>query len=462
MHRSSTRFPQTFAVVVFLIIAALLNGVQAQAKDPLLFRIFLADGGALISYGEFARVAGRVLFAVPIGDVAGSDPKLQVLSLPESLVDWRHTEAYAEAVRGRRYADTRGETDYALLTAQVTAALNDIALAADPKRRLAMAVEARDNLAAWPSRNFGFKAADVAQLVSIFDDVISEMKAEAGEGQFDLSLVAMTLPPPPLPLLPPPDVRASLELAYQAALLAAEPAERTALLQAIAESLTSAPHTAPWAVGLRTRVSTTLALEQKVDRAYSSLVASTMKDANARAARGDVQGLRSIIARALRSDDTLGRTRPGEMAGLLATLDLRLEETQRLRLAQDARLMRRDVVRAYEQLIGSPRNRLAGFRKWLESIRSLAGPDPRFLRPLQDRAGLALSELATVVPPAEARTAHQLFAASLHMTRQAAALRSNAVSSNDIHIARDASSAAAGALTLGERALDELARLVKR
>ena len=74
-----------------------------------------------------------------------------------------------------------GENDFALLTGQVTVALNDIALTTDPARRLAMAQEARGNLAAWPSKNFGFKAAEVAQLVSIFDDVIAEMKAEAGQ-----------------------------------------------------------------------------------------------------------------------------------------------------------------------------------------------------------------------------------------------------------------------------------------
>jgi len=50
--------------------------------------------------------------------------------------------------------------------------------------------------------------------------------------------------------------------------------------------------------------------------------------------------------------------------------------------------------------------------------------------------------------------------AALHMTRQAAELRMNAVSSNDIKLAWDASAAAAGAINLGERAIDELQRLL--
>jgi hypothetical protein len=65
-----------------------------------------------------------------------------------------------------------------------------------------------------------------------------------------------------------------------------------------------------------------------------------------------------------------------------------------------------------------------------------------------------------VDPPAEAKAVHGLLSAALHLTRQAAALRTTAVSSNDIKIAWDASAAAAGAITLGERALDDLQRLI--
>ena len=460
MHLSSTRFPQAVAALLFLALVVLPGALGAQAPSALLFRIFLKDGGTLVSYGEFARVGGRVLIPVPVGDVA-AEPKLQVLSIDEALVDWAGTDAYAETLRAKRYAETSGENDFALLRGQVTIALNDIALTADPARRLAMAQEARGNLAAWPSKNFGFKTAEVAQLVSVFDDVIAEMKAEAGQkGAFDLSLVAMTLPPPPVPMLPTPDIRTSLELAFKAASLAAEPAERTALLQTLAESLAFAPKDALWAPALKRRVAALLATEQRADRAYAGLVTSTLKEANARAARGEVNSLQATIARALRADDALGRKRTGEMAGLLATLDLKLLEAQRVRLAQDAWLLRRDEIRQYEKRIENPLNRIDGFRKWLESIRALAGPDPRYLRPLDERAALALTELAAAAPPAEAQAAQQLFAASLQMTRQAAALRRKAVSSNDINIARDAASAATGALTLGVRATEELQRLL--
>jgi hypothetical protein len=141
MHRSSTAFPQRLILAVLLAVLATAGEIHAAAP-ALLFRIFLTEGGTLVSYGEFARVGDKVVFSVPIGDLT-AEPKLQVLTIAESLVDWDRTNRYAEAVRAKHYADTRGEQDFALLTGQVTAALNDIALTADPKRRLAMAQVAR-------------------------------------------------------------------------------------------------------------------------------------------------------------------------------------------------------------------------------------------------------------------------------------------------------------------------------
>jgi hypothetical protein len=170
--------------------------------------------------------------------------------------------------------------------------------------------------------------------------------------------------------------------------------------------------------------------------------------------------LQGLIARALQADQALGRRRPGEMSALLAELDSRLGEARRLRLARDAAALRLEAMKEYREQISAPLERLGQFRKWLENIRNLDGPDPKFLRPLDDRARLAHLELMLVVPPVEAQAVHGLLSAALHMTRQAASLRRNAVSSNDIRIAWDASAAAAGAITLGERAIDDLQRLI--
>ena len=458
MHRSSTSFPQRVILALLIALAAGIVDLRANA-GALLFRIFLKDGGTLVSYGEFARVGDRVVFSVPLGDVT-ADPQVQVLTIRESLVDWEQTDSYTAAVRAKHYAETRGEHDYALLTGQVTAALNEIALTPDPKRRLAMAEEARRSLAGWPAANHGYKAADVAQLVAIFDDVIAELRVEAGAKNFDLSLVANTLPPPPVELLAPPDIRGSFELAYRSAMLASDPAERTSLLKTLADSIAYAPRSAAWAMPLRRQIAAALSAELAADNNYRALTASTLRSAAALGGRADVVGLQALIARALRSDEAFGRKRPGEMAALLAALDLKLDEARKLRLARDAWAMRLAALKEYRARVEAPLERLESFRKWLESIRDLAGPDPKFLRPLTDRARLGHLELMAVQPPPEAQEVHGLIAAALHMTRQAAELRTNAISSNDIKIAWDASAAAAGALTLCERAVSELERLI--
>ena len=172
----------------------------------MLYRLFLMDGTTLISYGEFSRVADRVVFSIPLGATEEA-PALELVSIPEASVDWDRTDRYSEAVRAKRYAETQGENDFAGLSNRVAEALNQIALTGDPARRLAMAVEARGNLARWPAQNFGYRATDVAQLVGLLDEVISELRVAAGQTSFDLSLVANVTPTAPAELLPAPSFR---------------------------------------------------------------------------------------------------------------------------------------------------------------------------------------------------------------------------------------------------------------
>jgi hypothetical protein len=448
--------PSTWLLVVVALLFSTTHPARARAADAPLFRIFLMDGDALVSYGEFARVADRVVFSVPLDDNVET-PTLQVISIPQSSVDWRRTDEYAIAVRAKRYADTRGEEDFALLANRVTQALNDIALAPDAKRRVEMAEEARRNLAAWPAANYGYRAADVGQLVGMLDDVVAEMRVAAGMNQFDLSLVSNSTPASPVALLAAPDLQQSLEGAFRAALVTSEAADRIAMLRTLTRQLNTAPKAA-WTSSLAVKVSRALVAELQIEDAYAGLSRRALRHAAQRAANADVKGLQQVIATALAADDRLGRRRPGEMTGLLAALDIRLDEARRLRLARDSWVVRLADMKAYRAATEPPRDRMLGFRKWLIPIRDLAGPDPKFLRPLEERAAAALNELGAVTPPPELQAAHGLFAASLQMTRQAASLRRTALSSNNIKLAWDASAAAAGALMLAERAADELTR----
>ena len=97
--------------------------------------------------------------------------------------------------RARHYAKTRGESDFALLTGQVTAALNDIALNPDPAAASPWRRRPGGTLRPGPGQTSATRPRRFGQLVSILDDVIAEMRVDAGPG-IDFALVAMTEPPP--------------------------------------------------------------------------------------------------------------------------------------------------------------------------------------------------------------------------------------------------------------------------
>ncbi len=293
------------AFAALVCAAVLVNTSAARAASTSLYRIFLLDGTTLTSYGEFARVADRVVFSMPIGS-PGVAPDLQLVTIAQASVDWDRTDRYSESVRARRYAETRGEEDFALLTGRVVEALNQLALVKDPAERLAMAEEARRNLAQWPAQNYGYRARDVAQLSGSLDEVVSELRVAAGQSSFDLSLVANTTPPPPVELLPDPDFRESTEEAFAAARFTSEPTERISLLRAIVEALADPAADGGWAAALYARATTELTAELRTDKAYADLASTSIVAARAGAARGDVRGLQGIIERALTADDTLG------------------------------------------------------------------------------------------------------------------------------------------------------------
>jgi hypothetical protein len=437
-------------------VAIALACASPAAAESLLYRLFLIDGTALVSYGEFARVADRVVFSLPLGQAAES-PELQLVSIPESSVDWERTDQYSNAVRAQRYGETRGEEDFALLGGRVTEALNLIALTRDPARRLAMALEARGNLARWPAQNFGYGASNVAVLTGMLDEVISDLRLAAGQSSFDVSLTAITVSPS-VELLPAPDSRGMLEQAFAASAVTPEPAERVSLLRAVTEALREPATRGGWEAVLHARAATELAAELRIDRSYRELSASSIASAAPRAGRGDVAGVQAVLQSVLKADDRLGRRRPQETAALLALLDLRLDEARRVRLARDASIVRAQTFAAYRTAIGSPIGELRGSTRSLENIRELAGPSPRSLPRLEQRLVMARQRLAAITPPAGLDAAHSLFGAAFQMARRAVTTRQNAVSSKDMKLAWDAASAAAGALMLLDRAAEELDR----
>ncbi|CAN5494634.1 hypothetical protein BH23ACI1_BH23ACI1_15100 [soil metagenome] len=432
--------------------------VRAGAEEPLLFRIFLQDGSTLVSYGQFARVADRVVFSIPVG--AADDSNLQLVSIAESLVDWERTDDYTVAVRAAQFDATIGPEQFALLGNRVTEALTDIRLTADPARQLAMAQEARRNLGRWPLENYGYRADDVTRMVDLFDEVISELRIAAGQPGFELRLSANTTSPPRTPLLPPLDFRQSLEQAAALARLAADPGERVALLRAVAGALRPQVRAAQWAADLHGTVTVELAAELRIQRQYQDLVMRTTAVARARAARADVSGLLALTRATLQADDRLGRRRPQEMSALLSYLDVKLDEARDIQAAREVWAARRALFEDYRRNIVSPLEQLRGSRTWLAAVRDARGVEPAALERQERRTVMARRVLDNVPPPAELATVHTLYTTAFHMAHRAAASFRTGVSSNNAQLALDASSAAAGSLMLLAQADEELARLI--
>src|SRR5215213_2244219 len=63
---------------------------EGAGSEAVLYRVFLKDGGVLVSYGEFASVADKVVLSMPIGGTE-STPVLHLISIPENQVEWERT-----------------------------------------------------------------------------------------------------------------------------------------------------------------------------------------------------------------------------------------------------------------------------------------------------------------------------------------------------------------------------------
>lgn len=429
---------------------------QAVADQATLFRVFLRDGSTLVSYGEYARVADRVIVTLPLGATTVAAPDLEILSIPADTVDWEKTDAYADSARAARYAATTGPNDFALLNDAVTIALNEIAQAGEPARKVAMALQARQNVTKWASEHYGYRAADVARLATLFDAVIAETRRASGEANVDMSLVASLAAPPDAPLFPTPSAQETVEQALRAVTLAPDATERTSLLAAIERTLAGSAANEAWAMPLRTRVIAALEMERSTDRAYAALTHDALNAANRSAAIGDVTAVERAIRTLLKQDDKLGQRRPQEMAAVLATLDARLAAARQERLARDNRAARAAVLAQYRRAIAEPLSIMRRERAALDEIRRLAGPAPAQLSDLAFAVKRAQRLLDKITVPDEVTAAHSLLKNAVQLAARAAEGRQQAVLTRSMQTAQEASSAAAGALMLFDKATTDL------
>ena len=441
-------------VLTLLCLGVRGSGLAQVRADDSAFRVFLRDGTAVVSYGDFARVGDRLIFSMPLD---GAADELQLVDLPISSVDLPKTEQYAEAVRAARYATTFGEADYAALTATVARALNQVAATNDLFERLQIAERARGIVATWNRDHYGYRASDVQQLQGLLDELVSELRADAGVNQFDLNLVA-TVEAPKAVILPRPTPAEAIEQVLRVARATDIAADRAALLRAAARALDrpGAPGEAAWVKRTRASIDDAIAAELRADRGYRDLARTALARALAAASNADGPGVEAVLDDIRRRDERLGHKRPAEVAGLVNAVERHLESARRLRLARDRWQLQLPALRAYEDLARPAMQQLARARKPLDAIRRLSGPDPDVLPRLADRLG-RLSQLVTrISPPADVAAVHATLTSACQMALSSVTIRRTAIERADLQLAWDASSAAAGAMMLLAQARDGL------
>lgn len=442
-----------------LIVASLFSSPSAAQEAPsrVLFRVFLSDGRVLASYGEWARVDDRVIFSMPT-QMSRDPVELHLVTIPAGRVDWPRTEQYAESVRAAAYAASRGEADFTAFSSEVAKVLNEVAQITDPNVRLATAEQARRSLADWPGAHYGYRVGEVREALGVLDEVIAQLRVAIGQTRFDLTLSAnapLALPPPPP--LPAPSDAELVEQFVTAASLAETSAGKVTLLQTVLSLLDRAVGLLPetWADRIRRGANGDLESERRVDRDYEALRKSTLDAAAQAERRGDGREFERLRTRILKEDTRLGGQRPGDVASLIATLDLASLSSLE-RATQDQWKKRGPAFRRYRRSTNGSFSVFKDVARTLEQVKAMSGPAVTAIAPVAKRLARAGRSLAKVTPPPELLTGHSLVRSAWELAESALRLRVESVSSNSIDLARRASSAAAGALLLYERARADL------
>jgi hypothetical protein len=457
------RFSVTWVVACLLLwtpslpVAAANDATAATVTvggDVILFRLFLKDGSTVASYGEFVRVGDDVVVTMPLGSDP-TRPQLQLITVPAETVDWPRTDRYSASVRHHHYAATRGEDDFAVLSAEVAAVLNEIGFTSDRTKALQIADDARRMLAAWPAAHYGYRAEDVRDIIALIDEAAANIGG--GAAGLQLSLVALPVPIEVEPALAMPTPREQVRRLVTLA-DGAGPTERVALLRA-ALGVMGDPASGiadEESAALRTALETLIRREQDIDASYARVSERLVSRAQQAAARARVSDVERVIDAVTAEDEKLGRLRPQTVRALRAELDARLEAARDLRLRRDQWTTRRTVYRQYVERIGVQVSQLVKARSALDAIRRLSGPSPSRLRSLQRTLAGGVERLQDILPPEGLRASHDLLLAAWRFAQSAVDVRQQAIVSADLPTAWQASSAAAGSLMLLDRAQGEM------
>ena len=429
------------------------------AGEVTLFRLYLLDGTILTSYGEFARVDDSVIFSMPVGG-RPEEPRIQVTTVKAALIDWTRTDRYSASARYQRYAETRGEEDFRILSNEVALALNDIALSSNRQQALTLAEGVRRTVADWPRMHYGYRQSDVREIVAILDQAISSLRAAQGATSFELSLVAMADAPELEPVASMPNTRQQLDEMFHVASIS-KGAERVAVLQSALTLINEAAPTLSDASALKRTTETQIRQELTTDRKYAALSQKLVTQAKGYAARASISDIQRLVTRVPKEDAKLGAQRPEMVQALNSTLQSQLFAARRLRLQRDQWLLRQSAYREYQRSVGSSLRLLVKSQGSLDAIRTLEGPTPAQLIALRQQLSGGAERLQRMRTPDYLRSTHELLVGAWRFAENATRARYDAIEGANAAAAWEASSAAAGALMMLSRVQLEIRSLLE-
>ena len=298
----------------------------------------------------------------------------------------------------------------------------------------------------------GYRAAEVRELAALFDEVVAELRAATGERQFSLDLRAGPADAPREPLLAPPTLRESVDLAIQAARASDNEDERLAVLRAVAALARQDESTAD----LGAVVARELEAEATAAASYTTLAAEVRGRAESARRKGDVTGVEAAIAALHERDRQLGQRRPQTVAALADELSAMLEAARTYREALERYARVRGSLLAYERTVRPIMSGFDGLTPVFGAIRDERYTAYERIVRAGDRVTAMRADMKSLTPPPDLADVHATLTSALQMADYACARRRLSAATTSAAMSREASSAAAGAMMLATLAREQL------
>ena len=198
-----------------------------------------------------------------------------------------------------------------------------------------------------------------------------------------------------------------------------------------------------------------------IDQRYDRLSKDLLARATRAAGDAKIRDIERLLERIPKEDARLGGERPQTVQALSASVQGQLNNARMLRLLRDQWKSRQALFNEYQRSVGLEIVQLVKARAALESIKKLDGPPPDRLDTLNRVLRGGAARLDRLLVPEYLRATHELVIGAWRFAEAAASARVRAVSTGEIAMAWEASSAAAGALMMLSRAQNEMRLLTE-